>query len=78
MAHKVGSGSTRNNRDSISKRLGLKVGNFQKITAGSIIVRQRGYNIRNGESVRCAKDFTLYSLKSGIVRFLKKNLVTVI
>jgi large subunit ribosomal protein L27 len=74
MAHKSGTGSTQNGRDSISKRLGLKINNNQKIKKGSIIVRQHGNKYIPGKNVGCGKDFTLYALKHGIVK-LKKNLI---
>ena len=69
MAHKKGAGSTKNGRDSNSKRLGVKVFGGSQINAGSIIVRQRGLKFKPGSNVGCGKDFTLYALKSGQVRF---------
>jgi large subunit ribosomal protein L27 len=73
MAHKTGQGSTRNGRDSAGKRLGVKKfsGNF--VTAGSILVRQRGTRIHPGENVGIGKDDTLYSKIDGIVHFRQKN-----
>ena len=73
MAHKTGQGSTRNGRDSAGKRLGIKKfsGNF--VTAGSIIVRQRGTRIHPGENVGIGKDDTLYAKIDGIVHFRQKN-----
>ena len=69
MAHKTGGGSTRNGRDSQSKRLGVKRFDGQMVTAGTIIVRQRGTRIRPGNNVGVGRDFTLYSLVDGHVKF---------
>ncbi len=69
MAHKKGGGSTRNGRDSNSKRLGVKRYGGQLIKGGTIIVRQRGTKIHPGNNVGCGKDFTLYALIDGIVTF---------
>jgi large subunit ribosomal protein L27 len=77
MAHKMGAGSTRNGRDSNSKRLGVKCLGFQKIKKGSIIVRQRGLSFKPGKNVGIGKDFTLYSLIEGIVHF-NKNIINVL
>ena len=68
-AHKKGGGSTKNGRDSESKRLGVKAGDGQFVQAGSIIVRQRGTKIYPSQNVGCGKDYTLYALIDGIVRF---------
>jgi large subunit ribosomal protein L27 len=75
MAHKKGSGSTRNGRDSNAKRLGVKRFGGQKVTAGTIIVRQRGTKFHPGNNVGRGCDDTLYSLINGIVTFerLGKN-----
>lgn len=75
MAHKKGMGSTRNGRDSESKRLGPKRADGQFVLAGNILVRQRGTKIHPGTNVGRGKDDTLFALKSGIVRFerLGKN-----
>ena len=62
MAHKKAGGSTRNGRDSESKRLGIKAYGGQAVSAGSIIVRQRGTRFHAGENVRVGKDHTLYAL----------------
>ena len=67
MAHKKAGGSTRNGRDSESKRLGVKVYGGQAINAGGIIIRQRGTRVHNGENVGCGKDHTLYAKVSGVV-----------
>ncbi len=69
MAHKKGAGSTKNGRDSNAKRLGVKRFGEQKVRAGNILVRQRGTKIRPGSNVGCGKDFTLFALIDGIVRF---------
>ena len=76
MAHKKGTGSTRNGRDSNSKRLGVKAFGGQKVTAGSIIIRQRGTSFLPGINVGRGKDDTLFALKDGIVNFesIKRNL----
>jgi large subunit ribosomal protein L27 len=70
MAHKKAGGSSRNGRDSESKRLGVKAYGGQSVTAGSIIVRQRGTAVHNGVNVGLGKDHTLFALKDGKVRFL--------
>ena len=69
MAHKKGGGSTRNGRDSKSKRLGVKKYDTQVVTAGSILVRQRGTRIHPGHNVGLGKDHTLFSLINGSVNF---------
>ena len=69
MAHKKGAGSTKNGRDSNSKRLGVKVYGGSQINAGSIILRQRGLKFKPGRNVECGKDFTLFAVKSGRVEF---------
>lgn len=73
MAHKKGAGSTRNGRDSNSKRLGVKKFGGEKVIAGNILVRQRGMKFKPGLNVGYGKDFTLFALKDGIVRFDSKN-----
>ncbi len=73
MAHKKGMGSTRNGRDSESKRLGVKLYGGQKVTAGNIIVRQRGTKHFPGTNVGMGKDHTLYALSDGIIKFQKKR-----
>lgn len=83
MAHKKGGGTTRNGRDSESKRLGVKVYGGQAINAGGIIVRQRGTRVHAGEGVGMGKDHTLYALVTGKVQFvikgaLKRQTVTVV
>lgn len=69
MAHKKGGGTSRNGRDSKGQRLGVKRFAGQMVTAGSIIVRQRGTVIRQGDNVGIGRDFTLFALKDGVVRF---------
>ena len=73
MAHKKAGGSSRNGRDSESKRLGVKVFGGQHIRAGGIIVRQRGTKFRNGVNVGCGRDHTLFALTDGIVKFEVKG-----
>jgi len=73
MAHKKGQGSVRNGRDSVSKRLGVKVYGSQTIAAGGIIIRQRGSKVIAGENVGVGRDWTLYALIDGIVRFDKEG-----
>ena len=68
-AHKKGMGSTKNGRDSESKRLGVKKNNGQEILAGGIIVRQRGTKIHPGNNVGIGSDDTLYALIDGVVKF---------
>lgn len=69
MAHKKGQGSSRNGRDSNSQRRGVKVFGGEKIHAGSIIVRQVGTKIHPGNNVGLGKDYTIFSLIDGIVKF---------
>lgn len=69
MAHKKVGGSSRNGRESQSKRLGVKVFGSQAINAGSIIVRQRGTQFHPGENVGMGKDHTLFALVDGVVKF---------
>ena len=72
-AHKKGMGSTRNGRDSESKRLGPKRADGQMALAGNILVRQRGTHIHPGLNVGIGKDDTLYAKESGILRFERKG-----
>ena len=69
MAHKKGQGSVRNGRDSVSKRLGVKAYGGEQVTAGSIIIRQRGSKFVAGQNVGTGRDWTLFALKAGKVRF---------
>jgi len=73
MAHKKAGGSTRNGRDSESKRLGVKRFGDQVVTAGSIIVRQRGTRFHAGTNVGMGKDHTLFAKEPGRVKFLVKG-----
>jgi large subunit ribosomal protein L27 len=75
MAHKKGKGSTRNGRDSESKRLGVKRYGGEQVTAGSILVRQRGTRFLPGDHVGLGNDFTLFAKVDGAVsfKFVKKN-----
>jgi len=69
VAHKKGGGSTRCGRDSKSKRLGVKRYDGQHVSAGTIIVRQRGTRIHPGSNVGVGKDYTIYALIDGVVKF---------
>ncbi len=73
MAHKKGLGSSRNGRDSNSQRLGVKRFDGQKVTGGSILVRQHGTRLKPGENVGRGKDDTLYAKVAGVVRFEDKG-----
>ena len=73
MAHKKAGGSTRNGRDSESKRLGVKRYGGEIVKAGNIIIRQRGTVHKAGENVGMGKDHTLFALKEGVVKFKKKR-----
>ena len=73
MAHKKAGGSSRNGRDSESKRLGVKRYGGQAVLAGNIIVRQRGTQFHAGENVGIGKDHTLFALKDGVVQFAVKG-----
>jgi len=73
MAHKKGQGSVRNGRDSISKRLGVKEYGGELITAGSIIIRQRGARFVAGANVGTGRDWTLFALTDGRVKFDKNG-----
>lgn len=69
MAHKKGQGSSKNGRDSNSKRLGVKVFGSQAVRAGGIIVRQRGTKFLPGKNVGLGRDYTIFALVDGVVRF---------
>jgi len=73
MAHKKAAGSTRNGRDSQSKRLGVKKFGGEVVVAGNIIVRQRGTKFHPGENVGCGKDYTLFAKADGNVTFTTKG-----
>nr|YP_010139421.1 ribosomal protein L27 [Poterioochromonas malhamensis]QQK55087.1 ribosomal protein L27 [Poterioochromonas malhamensis] len=78
MAHKTGAGSTKNGRDSNAKSLGVKKFGNEYVTKGGIIVRQRGYKFKPGKNVGTGKDFTLYSLVNGFIKYVKPNYVYVV
>jgi large subunit ribosomal protein L27 len=69
MAHKKGAGSTRNGRDSNSQRRGVKVFGGERVTAGSVLVRQVGTTIHAGKNVGIGKDYTLFALVDGVVTY---------
>jgi large subunit ribosomal protein L27 len=73
MAHKKAGGSTRNGRDSESKRLGVKRFGGQVVAAGNILVRQRGTRFHAGDNVGCGKDHTLFATADGTVQFVTKG-----
>lgn len=73
MAHKKAGGSTRNGRDSESKRLGVKRYGGQHVIAGNILVRQRGSQFHSGVNVGCGKDYTLFATATGVVKFSVKG-----
>jgi large subunit ribosomal protein L27 len=73
MAHKKGMGSSRNGRDSKSKRLGVKRFSGEAVSAGSVIIRQRGTKVRPGANVGLGRDFTLFSLVDGVVTFERRG-----
>ena len=72
MAHKTGGGSTRKNRDSVSKRLGVKLFGGQKVESGNIIVRQKGNKFFPGIGTKQGNDYTIFAITSGKVAFKKK------
>lgn len=72
MAHKKGVGSSKNGRESHSKRLGVKKFGGEQVIAGNIIIRQRGTKHHPGDNVGCGKDHTLFALSDGVVNFRKK------
>ncbi len=78
MAHKKGLGSSKNGRDSNSQRLGVKCTTGQQVTAGSIIVRQKGTRFEAGRFVGQGRDYTLFALKDGVVNFKPSNRVNII
>lgn len=73
MAHKKGVGSSKNGRDSKAKRLGVKRFGGQVVTAGNILIRQRGTKVHAGTNVGCGRDYTLFALIDGIVKFERKD-----
>ena len=78
MAHKRGLGSSRNGRDSNAQRLGVKRFQGQLVTAGSIIIRQRGTSFKPGLNVGRGSDDTLFAMKAGIVNFRKNRMINII
>nr|YP_009505199.1 50S ribosomal protein L27 [Endarachne binghamiae]AXC47154.1 50S ribosomal protein L27 [Endarachne binghamiae] len=78
MAHKKGAGSTKNGRDSKSKRLGVKCFHGHKVQAGNILIRQRGGSFEAGKNVGVGRDYTLYASTEGVVSFKKKKKKTCI
>ncbi|MCO6465180.1 MAG: 50S ribosomal protein L27 [Bradyrhizobiaceae bacterium] len=73
MAHKKGGGSTKNGRDSNAQRLGVKKFGGEHVLAGNIIVRQRGTHMHPGKNVGLGKDYTIYSLVDGVVKFERRD-----
>jgi large subunit ribosomal protein L27 len=73
MAHTKAGGSTRQKGNRRGKRLGVKLFGGQKISSGNIIVRQKGSNMHAGSGVRMGRDFTLYAIKSGVVKFFRRQ-----
>ncbi|HEV8354964.1 MAG TPA: 50S ribosomal protein L27 [bacterium] len=73
MAHKKGMGSSRNGRDSKSKRLGVKRFAGEAVSAGSVIIRQRGTKVRPGANVGLGRDFTLFALVDGVIAFERRG-----
>ena len=78
MAHIKTGGATKGNRDSISKRLGVKLFGGEKVINGNIIIRQRGTQVHAGVGTKHGKDFTIYAVKTGVVEFKKRVGNTVI
>lgn len=78
MATKKAGGSTKNNRDSRSKRLGLKVFGSQAVRCGNILVRQRGTKYVPGKNVRLGRDYTIYAIVDGVVHYRKSKGRTVV
>ncbi|MFH0863668.1 MAG: 50S ribosomal protein L27 [Candidatus Gottesmanbacteria bacterium] len=73
MAHIKSAGVTKGNRDSVAKRLGVKIYGGEKAAIGNIIIRQRGTKVHPGEGVDMGKDFTIFAIKEGIVKFFQKK-----
>ncbi len=76
MAHKKAAGTTKNGRDSNPRYLGVKIADGQIATVGSIILRQKGYNIMPGRNVKMGKDYTIFAVKQGKVKFGSKRKVS--
>ena len=77
MAHKAGAGSTKNGRDSAGRRLGIKCDDGERVSAGSILVRQRGTKFNAGWHVGTGRDWTLFAKVAGTVRFSKRRTVNI-
>ena len=73
MAHKKAGGSTKNGRDSVAKRLGVKIYGGQACKAGNVLIRQKGTKYRAGDNVGMGNDFTLFALTDGEVKFFRKK-----
>jgi large subunit ribosomal protein L27 len=73
MAHTKAGGSTRQKGNRTGKRLGVKVYGGQKVASGHILIRQKGSTFRAGTGVKMGKDFTLYAIKEGIMKFIKRQ-----
>lgn len=73
MAHKKGQGSSRNGRDSNAKYRGVKTGDGQAVTAGNILVRQKGTKFHAGEGVGTGRDWTLFAMRDGVVKFQNRR-----
>ena len=73
MAHKKGAGSTKNGRDSNAQRLGVKKFGGELVRAGNILIRQRGMKFKPGKNVGCGKDFTIFAIINGTVKFDSKK-----
>ncbi len=78
MAHKKGQGATRNGRESASQRLGFKCSDGQRVSAGSIILRQRGTKFRPGVNVGIGRDDTLFAKTSGVVKVISSRIINII
>jgi large subunit ribosomal protein L27 len=78
MAHKMGAGSTKNGRDSKAKRLGVKCTEQALVSAGAILIRQRGTKFKPGLNVGCGKDHTLYALREGKVSFRPSGWIDIV
>lgn len=78
MAHKMGTGSTTNGRDSNAQRRGVKAYGGEFVTAGSIIIRQCGTKFKPGQNVGLGRDFTIFALQDGVVRFRNKRIVDIL
>lgn len=73
MAHIKAGGVTKGNRDSVAKRLGVKLFGGEKVKTGNIIIRQKGTKFHVGDGTKLGKDFTIFSMRDGLVKFEKKH-----